>query len=385
MHLSDLTIHPVSNLLEVEGANGQSVPYTGYVQVNMQFPKEFIASEPEIETLALIVPDVRSNKAIPILIGTNTLDLLFEQFCDDSSLLDNPYCGYQQVLKTLQLRHKQNEDGRLGFVKLQGREPDVIPAREKVVLEGFVNVSAMNNEKWALLEQPTISALPGGIFTDSCLITLPTQSPYKIPVVLRNETSHDVVLPTNCVIAEFSVPQEIIEPQNTPVSQQQEAQSCQSQTASCSSQQQPVSHTSEQQSDKGVNLKFDFGDSPLSEEWKARITQKLNSYSDIFSHHDLDFGHATKVKHHIRLKDETPFKQRPCPSHPQDYAAVRRHLQTLLDAGVIRESESPFSSPIVVVNKKNGDIRLCVETTDFEGAQIFSWLLRILSKICTSL
>lgn len=60
------------------------------------------------------------------------------------------------------------------------------------------------------------------------------------------------------------------------------------------------------------------------------------------------------------MKDETPFKQRSRPIHPQDYEAVCRHLQTLLKAGVIRESESPFSSPIVVVRKKNGDIRLCV-------------------------
>lgn len=177
LHLSDHTIHPVSDILEIEGANGQSVPYTGYVQVNLQFPKEFIASEPEIETLALIVQDVRSNSDIPVLIGTNTLDSLYEQFWDDSSPLDNPYCGYQQVLKTLQLRHKQNSDGRLGFVKLRGREQEVIPAGQKVVLEGFANVSSMNNEKWALLEQPTFSALPGGIFTDSCLITLSTRSP----------------------------------------------------------------------------------------------------------------------------------------------------------------------------------------------------------------
>lgn len=222
------------------------------------------------------------------------------------------------------------------------------------MLEGFVNVSGIqNHEKCALLEQPTVSSSPSRIFTDNILITLPIHSPYKIPVVLGNETSHDVVLPANCVIAELSVPQEVIQTQNTPASQQQEgSQSCQPQAACCSSQ---------QQGDSSANLKFDFGDSPLPEEWKTRITQKLNSYSDVFSHHDLYIGHATKVKHHIRLRDETPFKQRPRSTHPQDYAAVRRHLQSLLDAGVIRESESPFSSPIVVVKKKNGDIRLCVD------------------------
>lgn len=131
--------------------------------------QEFIASEPEVQTLALIVPDVRSNSDIPVLIGTNTLDLLFEQFCDDSSLQAKLYCGYQQVLKTLQLRHKQNSVGQLGFVKLRGQEAAVIPAGQKVVLEGFANVGGLNNEIWAQLEQPTISCLPGGIPTRSLL------------------------------------------------------------------------------------------------------------------------------------------------------------------------------------------------------------------------
>lgn len=91
------------------------------------------------------------------------------------------------------------------------------------------------------------------------------------------------------------------------------------------------------------------------------MTEKLSSFSHVFAQHDLDFGHATKTQHHIKLKDETPIKQRPCPIHPRDYEAVKKHLQTLLDTGVIRESESPFSSPIVVVRKKNGDVRLCVD------------------------
>lgn len=40
--------------------------------------------------------------------------------------------------------------------------------------------------------------------------------------------------------------------------------------------------------------------------------------------------------------------------------AVCRHLAELLEAGVIQESPSPFYSPIVVVRKKNNDIRLCI-------------------------
>lgn len=106
---------------------------------------------------------------------------------------------------------------------------------------------------------------------------------------------------------------------------------------------------------------FDFGDSPISNEWKEWIIEKLNSMPDVFAQHDLDFGRTDKIKHHIKLSDETPFKHKARPIHPQDIEAVRKHLQELLDAEIIHESESPFSSPIVVVKKKNGDVRLCID------------------------
>lgn len=55
------------------------------------------------------------------------------------------------------------------------------------------------------------------------------------------------------------------------------------------------------------------------------------------------------------------FKHRARPIHPHNVEAVHKHLQELLETGVIRKSESPFSSPIVVVRTKNGQVRLCVD------------------------
>lgn len=95
--------------------------------------------------------------------------------------------------------------------------------------------------------------------------------------------------------------------------------------------------------------------------WKECITRQLNNVSEVFAQHDLDFGLTDKVAHHIKLSDETPFKQHPRPIHPHDVEAVRKHIQELLDTGVIRESERPFSSSIVVVRKKNGQVRLCID------------------------
>ncbi len=253
--------------------------------------------------------------------------------------------GYNQVWRVLNKRRKQVASGKLGPVKLKGRTNEVLPAGQKTIVEGYMVQSALvGSETWALLEQPSESVLPGGVFVDNCLITLPRSSPFKVPVSLRNETDHDIILPNNCIVAELIIPHKLID--NPCMREEKQA------AANCSSQQERTSDP---------KLQFDFGQSPLSANWRERIVQKLNSFSDVFSQHDLDFGHATKIKHHIKLKDETPFKQRARPIHPRDFEAVKKHLRTLVDAGIIRESESSFASPIVVVRKKNGDVRLCVD------------------------
>lgn len=86
----------------------------------------------------------------------------------------------------------------------------------------------------------------------------------------------------------------------------------------------------------------------------------LNTMPEVFALHDMGYGHTDKVKHCIKLGDEAPFKHLPRPIHPQDIDAVRKHLQDLLAAEIICESESPFASPIMVVRKKDNSVRLCI-------------------------
>lgn len=70
---SSLSEHPIQPIkgLDVEGASGAMVPYLGYISLVLQFPKDFVETEPEVATLALVVPDIRTNCDLPVLIGTN--------------------------------------------------------------------------------------------------------------------------------------------------------------------------------------------------------------------------------------------------------------------------------------------------------------------------
>lgn len=332
-YLHEQQIKPLYNLLEVEGANGQSVPYLGYVEVTITFPKQFLGAEYEVPTLALVVPD-SGTSGYQILVGTNTLDVAYGMCREKSPASYHPVPnGYRMVLKVLQLRQEQSHDSNIGLVRMQGRDRKLIPAGGTVVLEGVASVKEFHTERSAIMEYPSSSSLPGGLLVKPCLIDLPG----RLPVVVSNESEHDIIIPAKSVIAELSAMQVIL------------------------SHKQSVTNPSEPEPSKAADLTFDFGESPVPPEWKDRITRKLNSMPEVFAQNDTDFGRTDKVKHHIKLSDETPFKLRARPIHPHDVEAVRQHLQELLDAGVIRESESPFSSPIVVVRKKNGQVRLCID------------------------
>ncbi|KAG1940156.1 interleukin-1 receptor accessory protein-like 1-A [Pimephales promelas] len=336
-YLSHHPLQPLNRLLEVEGANGQAVPYLGYVELALKFPQEFLGAEAEVPTLALVVPDLTH---VPqILIGTNTLDVLYADYLQETThKAKSCYHGYRAVIRILEARRQQAGVSVLGQVKVKGEMPEVVAAGSTVVLNGCVNIVGPVSETWVTVEPSASSSLPGGLLVASCLHSLPPKRNIQVPVVLKNETQVDLTIPPRAVLAEVHTVQSVIEGRN-PVNS-------------------PVCEVVRPAQAKIVP---DFGDSPLSSEWRERITDLVSSMSDVFALHDLDYGRTDKVKHHINLSDNTPFKQRSRPIHPQDVDAVRRHLKELLDAGVIRESESPFASPIVVVKKKNNDVRLCID------------------------
>lgn len=66
-------------------------------------------------------------------------------------------------------------------------------------------------------------------------------------------------------------------------------------------------------------------------------------------------------KMHINLTDETPVAYRPYKLSHQEKLKVREIIKDLLDKGVIRESQSQYSSPIILVKKKDGSDRMCVD------------------------
>ena len=96
----------------------------------------------------------------------------------------------------------------------------------------------------------------------------------------------------------------------------------------------------------------------------------LKEYSDIFSKDDLDLGRTDLTKHEIKLTDYTPFKQGYRRIPPHLYDQVKSHLNDMLKLGAIKKSYSPWSSSIVLVQKKDGTLRFCIDLRELNNRTI---------------
>ena len=113
--------------------------------------------------------------------------------------------------------------------------------------------------------------------------------------------------------------------------------------------------------DTPVVDKLDLSSANLSSEQTALLSSVLEKYSDIFAQSDSDLGHTTILEHGIDTQGHAPIYQRPYRIPEAQRKVVDAHVKDMADRGVIRPSKSPWSSPIVLVGKKDGSTRFCVD------------------------
>lgn len=92
-----------------------------------------------------------------------------------------------------------------------------------------------------------------------------------------------------------------------------------------------------------------------------RLMKILNQFRSTVSLSIEELGCADVPGMKIELLDNEPIIRRPYRLSIAEREKVKRMVSELETAGIIRESSSPYASPILLVKKKTGDERMCVD------------------------
>ena len=112
----------------------------------------------------------------------------------------------------------------------------------------------------------------------------------------------------------------------------------------------------------GVTSRFTCLPSPnLTMAENSRLNSLLEQYSDVFASSSTELGRTTIIKHEIHTGDARPIKQQPYRVSQSQKVEIEKQINTMLEQDVIRVSSSPWSSPVVLVKKKDGTTRFCVD------------------------
>jgi hypothetical protein len=97
----------------------------------------------------------------------------------------------------------------------------------------------------------------------------------------------------------------------------------------------------------------------LGDEEIWELAGLIAEYEDVFATQSGDYGRTNRVYHRIDTGEARPIRQPPRRLPLAKRAEATEMLEDMRRRGVIEESDSPWSSPVVLVRKKNGDLSFC--------------------------
>jgi len=209
------------------------------------------------------------------------------------------------------------------------------------------------NTQPVLFEPEEDMLWPDGLELHETLLSLPRGPACKVKVRIYNTTNHDITLRKRTQLGRLQLDRSAVPlavnfkefPENT----DELSQSVQA----------PTIETDNTLSDSAWTPDVDL--SQLTTEQQHRVKQLLKEESSAFSRDDNDIGYIEDLEMEINLSCNKPV-QKTYTSMPRAlYPEVKAYIEDLLNRNWICKSTSSYSSPVVCVRKKDGDLRLCVD------------------------
>ena len=93
----------------------------------------------------------------------------------------------------------------------------------------------------------------------------------------------------------------------------------------------------------------------LNEKEKEEFLTKVDEFTDVFSLRD-EIGTCPFIEVHLKLKDKTPFFVRLYPMREEQKKVIQKEMDRLKHLGIICKGLTSYSSPVVLVKRKNQNL-----------------------------
>ncbi|VDI03484.1 Hypothetical predicted protein [Mytilus galloprovincialis] len=81
-------------------------------------------------------------------------------------------------------------------------------------------------------------------------------------------------------------------------------------------------------------------------------------------------GRTNVLQHDIKLTSDDPVRFKPYPIPYAMLDPVNKEVDKMIEMDIIERSDSPYSSPFVIVKKKDQSNRFCI---DFRGLKVLQF------------
>ena len=373
----DLPIFQLQQLLDFEGFGGVDIPYIGYTELTLDIP-EIEGFKREI--LAFVQKDTKYSAEVPLIIGTLHInEILACATAEELGKLSPAWyagaLGSQVLAKLAQLEKRPMIDQIDHYIRLT--RDVTIPAMQVQKTIGITKIPILTKRLKVMTEAlPHREEIKG-------IEAIPSYKTFKqggnrIIIGLNNTTQEKITLKKGTKVAKVFVANvippmlapkermdtEIMEipiPQSGAERHMKETKldNANNITSAFSKPTKP------EPTPERLNELFEKLDLKGIEEWleieQAEVHELMTKFQHLFVLSHLELECTPLVKHRINVNNPVPFKERYQRIPPQEFDEVRNHLQEMLKVGVIRKSVSPWASPVVLVRKKDGSLRFCID------------------------
>ncbi|KAI8517499.1 hypothetical protein Bbelb_035160 [Branchiostoma belcheri] len=354
-------IKDASSWLKLTGANGLPIKFVGYCELDVLFRGKTLPKR------GVIIVEDGCRRTAPGILGMNVIG---EFQNEENEQGGNIQSGNSKVWqKAIRAARRQanfaREDGRVGYARASGRRQIIVPAGHEMIVYGRARPGPDNRPYQVLVEPPDAGCLPAPILVARAYAEVRGG---RVPIRLANVGKQDVHISQRARLGILYLAE--LQSQGTVELEATGEQEVHVNFIQCnvnSEEQTPLSSPPPTRSkpdsgpDPDVYSKVDLDGADLTPEQEAKLEALLQKHSSVFSTHKHDFGYTETIKHRIPTGDTPPIRQPYRSIPPNLYKEVKQHVQDMLDQEVIRESCSPWASPVVLVRKKDGDLRFCVD------------------------